>query len=146
MLDCGGYTIKLATRLLGNDVNLVHHILNYKDEFEVDIYGSGTIVNDKGVVAQLAFGMDNSYKCELEVWGEKGTLYTNRILTAPDGFNPVVTINTSEGVYQETLDSDDTFKKSIEYFINCINNDNLKKKAFEGMLVQSRLVEIFKEN
>ena len=46
--------------------------LNGVDGFEVDVYGSAALVNDAGVTAQVAFGMDNGYKCELEVWGNKG--------------------------------------------------------------------------
>ena len=40
----------------------------------------------------MAFGMDNDYKCELEVWGSKGSLKTGRVLTAPAGFSPSITI------------------------------------------------------
>ena len=56
------------------------------------MYGSATMVNDEGMVAQLAFGMDNDYKCDLEIWGSLGTITSNRILTAPVGFVPSYTI------------------------------------------------------
>ena len=66
LLDCGGYAIKLATMLLGETAKKAYSKLNYTDGFDVDIYGSAALINDSGTTAQLSFGMDNSYKCELE--------------------------------------------------------------------------------
>lgn len=145
LLDCGGYTLKLATRLLGDGAKLVAHTLNYKEGFEVDIYGSGTLVNDAGVVAQIAFGMDNAYKCELEVWGAKATLYTGRVLTAPEGFTPSVQIKDNEGVKEYVLDADDSFKKSIEHFIRCIEEESVRKQTYANLIKQALLVDAFKE-
>ena len=69
LIDAGGYTIKLAALLLGETAHFQYSQLNYMNEFDVDIYGSGALVNNSGATAQIAFGMDNDYKCELEVWG-----------------------------------------------------------------------------
>ncbi|MEG1426177.1 MAG: Gfo/Idh/MocA family oxidoreductase, partial [Oscillospiraceae bacterium] len=90
LLDCGGYPVRLAAHLLGETAQIVASSLQYSPEFEVDIGGSATMKNDAGQVAQIAFGMDNSYKCELELWGSTGSVYTNRIYTAPVDFEPQV--------------------------------------------------------
>lgn len=54
LIDAGGYTIKYGSYLLGDTAKLTTTQLNYIDEFGVDMYGSATMVNDKGVTAQLA--------------------------------------------------------------------------------------------
>lgn len=146
LLDCGGYTIKLATRLLGESSRLVHHQLNYVDGFDVDIFGSGVLVNDDKQVAQISFGMDNSYKCELEVWGEKGVIFTNRVLTAPDGFKPTISITTQDGTKNYEIDSDDSFKKSIEYFAECVFDEERRIRTYDALLKQEKMVDIFKED
>lgn len=143
LLDCGGYTVKLATILLGDTAKIYAPQLNYRDDLDVDIYGSATMINDNGVTVQLSFGMDNSYKCELEVWGSKGTIFTNRILTAPVGFEPVVTIKTADGEKNITLPADDSFKKSIEKFGACIENENVRKQNYLDIIKQSELVDKF---
>jgi len=146
LLDCGGYTLKLANRLLKHNPKVVEHTLNYVNDFDVDIYGSGTLKNDLNQVAQISFGMDNSYKCELEVWGSKGVIFTNRILTAPVDYNPVVKIIVGNDEKTITLSSDDSFKKSIEYFINCISNETLRNNTYIDLIEQAKMVEVFKEN
>ena len=88
LLDCGGYTLKYALLLLGDTSQIEYARLNAVEGFEVDMYGSCAISNNQGQVVQTSFGMDNDYRCNLEVWGSKGTLRSGRILTAPEGFVP----------------------------------------------------------
>lgn len=143
LLDCGGYTIKLASIILGESARIVTSHLNGKDDFEVDIYGSATMKNDEGLTAQLSFGMDNSYKCELELWGNKGVLYTNRILTAPEGFGPTVIIRNADGEQIEVLEADDSFSKSIQAFWNSMESSAVREKMYYEIHRQSKLVESF---
>lgn len=145
LLDCGGYTFKYASMLLGPTAKMKYAQSNNIDGFNVDMYGSAALVNDEGVTAQVAFGMDHNYKCELEVWGSKGTLYTNRILTAPAGFVPEVIIRKGNEEKKRNLPVDDAFKKSILHFSKCIENADARKANYETLLCQARLVEQFKQ-
>lgn len=92
LLDAGGYTMKYASLLLGETAKVTTAQVNYDPDFEVEIFGTATMVNDAGMTAQLAFGMDNDYHCDVEVWGSKGTISSGRILTAPVGCVPQYTI------------------------------------------------------
>lgn len=143
ILDCGGYTLKYASLLLGNTAKVLYAQSNYVSDFNVDIFGSSSLVNEYGTTVQVAFGMDNSYKCELEVWGSQGTLYTNRILTAPDGFKPELLI--TKGTHKETriLEEDDAFLKSIQNFHKCIEDKSVRKNNYVNMLIQAKIVDNF---
>lgn len=145
LLDAGGYTIKYASYLLGDTAKVVTAQTNMVDGFEVDMYGSCTMVNADGLTAQLAFGMDNDYKCEVEIWGSNGTITSNRILTAPEGFIPTYTIKKNQEYDNLELPSDDAFYKSIVHFVNCVNNKNIRYHNYEILHRQERLVEDFKE-
>lgn len=145
LLDCGGYTLKYASMLLGPTAHLKYAQSNKIEGFSVDMYGSATLVNDAGATAQVAFGMDHNYKCELEVWGSKGTLFTNRILTAPAGFVPEVIIRKGNEEEKRYLPADDAFKKSILHFCHCIENDEIRKSNYQTLLRQAKLIEEFKK-
>jgi len=141
LLDCGGYTLRLAYELLGSTARVEYSNLNYTDEFEVDIYGSAAMINDDGVTAQIAFGMDNNYKCELEVWGSKGCIRADRIFTAPAGLEPNVFVKCgNDAERQGKLSEDDTFEKSIRYFVECINNIDTRKESYNNIVTQANLV------
>lgn len=145
LIDAGGYTIRYAADLLGETAEIRYAQLNYLDEFDVDIYGSAALVNREGVTAQIAFGMDNDYQCELEVWGSKGTLRTGRILTAPAGFAPTMTIKKNTAVEERPLPADDAFRKSIEHFLACAEDPAVRAENYRAILRQARLVEQFRE-
>ncbi len=143
LLDAGGYTLKCAEWFLGEG-KIVYAILNYLSEFDVDMYGSGAVVNKDGITAQISFGMDNEYKCELEVWGSKGTLTTGRILTAPNGFIPTARIKKGSTEQIIELPADDAFRNSICHFIQCINNPEIRKQNYKSILRQAQLLNDFK--
>lgn len=145
LLDCGGYTLKLAGYFLGGSTQITTSQLNMQPEFGVDIGGSATLVNDRGLTAQVAFGMDNSYKCSLELWGSKGALYTNRILTAPVGYEPQVTIKIGDNEQVYTLPADDSFGKSIAYFGDCIGSDAKRIDHYAEIKRQAQLVAEIRE-
>lgn len=143
LLDCGGYTLKYASMLLGDSVKIVCAQSNFIDDFDVDIFGSATLVNDSNTTAQVSFGMDNSYKCDLEVWGSLGCFSTGRVFTAPDGFRPKATIKRGDNIETIALPSDDTFKKSILNFIQSIKDKNLRQSNYKEIIKQSELIESF---
>jgi len=144
LLDAGGYTMKYATTLLGLSGKLVTATANYLPGFDVDMYGSATMVNDEGTVAQLAFGMDNDYKCDVEIWCSKGTLTTSRVLTAPVGFVPTCTIKKNQEYETRELPSDDAFLKSILRFAACVSDSIVREENYNQILLQESLVENFK--
>lgn len=145
LLDAGGYTIKYATHLLGKTAQVMAAASNYIPDFKVDIFGTATMINDEGLTAQLAFGMDNNYKCDIEVWGSKGTIISNRILTAPVDFVPTYIINKNQKSETRLLPSDDAFYKSILWFKDCIYNDSCRLENYSTIQKQSDLVEQFKQ-
>ena len=145
LLDAGGYTLKYAARLLGDTAEFKYAVLDHTDDPEVDIYGSAALVNEAGVTAQIAFGMDNDYRCELEVWGSKGTLRAGRVFTAPAGFVPTMTIKKNTSVWEQPLPADDAFRKSIEYFVRCMTDKETREESYRAILKQARLMGRFHE-
>lgn len=145
LIDAGGYTIKYATRLLGEMAKIVYAQMNNIDGFEVDMYGSAAMVNEKGITAQLAFGMDNNYKCELEAWGSKGCITSGRVLTAPVGFIPKAVIRKGNEDTEIELPEDDAFAKSIQHFIKCINDAGTRDRNYADIVLQAKLIDQFKE-
>lgn len=143
LFDAGGYCMKYANWLLGGDAHVVTAQANYLDEFEVDMYGSATMANSEGQIAQLAFGMDNDYRCEIEIWGSKGIITSNRILTAPEGFVPLYTIKKNLEIESRQLSADDTFFKSIQRFVDCIDDAEVREGEYELLRKQQELVEEF---
>lgn len=141
LFDAGGYTIKYADRLLGETARIESARLNYLEDYDVDVFGSITMANAEGLTAQLSFGMDNDYKCEAEIWGSKGTINTGRVFTAPPGYKPYITIKHNQDVQSIELDEDDSFRKSIEHFLKCIQDNETRIDTYNAVRRQAALVD-----
>lgn len=141
LLDCGGYTLKLAAMLLGPSARVTASHLSQGRGLEVDLYGNATLENDEGLVAQVSFGMDNDYRCNIDVWGGEASLLSGRILTAPAGLEPTMVIRRNGEEEVITLSADDSFRKSIEHFAQCIRDMGAREMRYKEIEHQAHLVE-----
>ena len=136
LFDCGGYTLKLASIILGSKINITSSNLKYSKKYDVDMSGNIVIKNDKDIFAFLSFGMDNDYRCSLDLWGSKSSIFYERIFTCPPDINPRYTKNKKEFY----LNKDDHFLNSINQFFSAIQNVDIRKKSYENILNQGILV------
>ena len=139
LLDCGGYPVRLALELLGDTTRVTQAKLVQPAGYEVDLFGNAVLENDDGLCAQISFGMDNAYQCQLEVWGSKQTLIASRIFTAGDGYAPTVQLRSSQGEKEEKLSADDQFLHSIEQFARLITQEISIVNCFNMIWTQSNL-------
>lgn len=136
LFDCGGYPIKLSSVLLGHSSKVIASSLSNDGISEVDIFGSVMMTNEKNVTSQISFGMDNYYKCELEVWGSKGVLVAPRIFTAPTDFSAEIIVYKEE---KEVINvpNDDQFMKVIVEFKDSIVDNSLREKLYKDIVRQA---------
>ena len=139
LLDCGGYPIKLVSLFMDDDIHVDASKLIYNEQ-DIDLYGSVQL-STQSQVAQISFGMDNEYRCDIEIWGSQGFLRTGRIFSAPDQLECCLEIEHNHEVKAINIEPDDTFKKSLSYFYKCIKDGNTRQKTYEGLLKQITLVE-----
>jgi len=149
LLDAGAYTIKVATLLLGANVEVSTASLIADDTFGVDIHGSGCLINpDTGITAHIAFGFDHYYQCGVEIWGAKGRLRTNRLFTARADMNPVFEIETADhGLEKHSIAKDDHFVNMLRHFHELCAIDQGPKRAEEYAqnLVHAELLDSFRQ-
>lgn len=143
--DTAGYTVKLVTELFGTDVKIVHSKSVYEEGCDVDIAGSAVVETKDGGIIQVGYGMDNEYKCNLELWGSKGNMLSTRILTAPAGFMPKAYIKKSNEEIELTLEADDTFKKSIIDFKEMMISNVRRRQSYDIIIKQAMLMEELKK-
>jgi predicted dehydrogenase len=143
LLDAGAYPIKLAQELFGLDLEVTAAALNNEGS-EVDIWGAG-MLQDKSSsnFMQFSFGFDQFYQCSLEVWGSQGKLFTNRIFTAPPGYQPTILIENREGLKTLHLDSANHYVSMLDYFYRCSQNKGLRIVEYMDNINQARLIKDF---
>ena len=141
LLDAGGYVIMIVRLLLGDDLDLLGSALQYNSDLGVDIYGDAMFRNAQGQVAQVSFGFDYYYQCNLELLGTKGKLTVDRLFTPPPGFSPVVRIEHQGRKQELSLRPDNHYANMI----GCFSKTILEKEGFsshwDSLVAQARLLE-----
>ncbi len=145
LLDAGAYTVKIAQMFLGYDLEVKASSLHHDPDLNVDIWG-GAYLQEQGssMFAELAFGFDNYYQCNLELWGSKGKITANRIFTAPSGFSPEITLETGEGKEIIAVEPDHHFRNMLKHFYSLLTSGSGLKDEYEQNIQQSRLLEAVK--
>lgn len=145
LLDAGAYTLKAAQWFLGDNLEVRSAILTTPPGYEVDIQGSAHLVNEKGVAAQVAFGFDNYYQCNIELWGSRGKLTMDRAFTAGPGVRPTVVIEEQDTRRQFVQLADDHCTRLLDRFSECIHSGDTSYQLDE-ILAQTRLLEKVKQD
>lgn len=146
LLDAGAYPVKIAQLFLGGDIDVKASSLNVDPERNVDIWGGAYVQQRNGpLFAELAFGFDNYYQCNLELWGSKGKITATRIFTAPPGFSPELTLETAEGKKTISVKPDHHFKNMLMHFHNLVTKRNGLNKEYAQNIEQARLLEQVKQ-
>jgi len=140
LLDCGGYPLRLANHLLGGTARVAASSLCSARGHDVDIYGSAMLVGSGGLTAQVSFGMDNAYKCELEVWGSQGVISTGRVFTPPADYRADICLKTQEERHISVA-PDDQFRNSAGHFAACVRDEATRLDNYETILSQAGLFE-----
>jgi predicted dehydrogenase len=145
LLDCGAYPIKIAQEFLGKELFVKASNLHFDKDLEVDIWGGAYLEQVNGdLFAQIAFGFDNYYQCNIELWGSEGKIYTNRIFTAPINYKPTVKLETKDGVEEVELKEDNAYKNMLLNFYAVTLNIEEREKEYKSNLVQAKLLsELF---
>ncbi len=139
LLDCGGYPLSLADHLLGG-IRVAASVLSPTRGHDVDVCGSVLLVNDDGLTAQVAFGMDNAYRCDVEVWGSRGVLSTGRVFSPPADLRVDICVKTDTERHI-LVEPDDQFRRSAEFFAGCIRDRDTRMRNDQRILARSRLLD-----
>ena len=143
LLDAAAYTIRASQLFLGNDLKVQAASLNNYGQ-EVDVYGGGFLKTNNGSFAEVAFGFDNYYQCNYEIWGSKGKITAKRAFTPGDDFTPTITLENKAEQFDYEIDADNHFVNILNEFKRCVSENDMQSK-YQEVLNQARLIQEFRE-
>jgi predicted dehydrogenase len=143
LLDAGAYTIKATQFFLEDEFAVTAARLIKTNYREVDVYGGGFLEGASGQIAEIAFGFDNFYQCNIEIWGSEGKLSANRVFTAPPGFSPEIIVETPKETKRYRLEADNHFEKMLDHVAESIENEDYEAD-YAANYSQAQLIQQFK--
>jgi NDP-hexose-3-ketoreductase len=141
LLDAGAYTLRASSFMLGEGLSVKAARLIKNEKHGVDWFGGAFLQQSgTGLFSEVAFGFDNYYQCNYEVWGSKGKLTATRAYTAKADFSPTVILEQGGKSEELKLAPDDHFRNMIADFGNIVA-EGRPEGEWEHIRVQAKLIE-----
>lgn len=140
LLDAGAYTVKASQIFLGFEIQAKSSCLYYDLNYGIDLYGAAFLVSKQGIAAELAWGFDNFYQCNYEIWGSKGKIIAERAFTPTPEMKPKIILEQQDKRFEFLANSDNHFINILKEFYRSIVHRDIDKHLNE-ILNQSRLLE-----
>ena len=140
LLDAGVYPLKALQFFLGDDFDIIGSYLQKDHRDNADNLGGALLTNRSGIIAELSFGFNSYYQCNVEFWGTKGKLTASRVFTAPPGFYPTIQIEKQNEIHIYTLSSDNHCIKMLREIFILLQNDQVDYN-FDLMLSQMKKIQ-----
>ena len=143
LLDAGAYTVKAMQVILPEYTFSLRAASLFRPfGAEVDIWGGAYFHCNDGIVAELAFGFDNYYQCNYEIWGSTGKLIVTRAFTAPTDLNPIIILE-KQGYKEEfNLPKDDHFDNMLKYVTQCLDKREYEQEYAQNLAQSYYLCQI----
>ncbi|MFE0019906.1 Gfo/Idh/MocA family protein [Amycolatopsis sp. NPDC059021] len=143
LAETGIYPVRLAQSLLGDGLRVGHAVLREAagPTGAFDVAGAAQLYDEAGVVAQLAFGFDHSYRCDYEIWGSKGRVRVERAFTPPADWEPVVWWERDGGRERLPLAPDDHVRNLLTEFCARVRGERAAGAEPAAVVETARLLE-----
>ena len=131
-LDVGCYPVSVALELLEENPEIHDAEIRWLSGYGVDMEGHVRLHDSSGIDAYLEWAMGRSYRNEIDVWGEDGSIYVDRIFSKAEDYTTQLCVKDKSGN-----------QKSIK--ISAANHFTLMFDSF-ALIVHSGPVAIAEEN
>jgi dTDP-3,4-didehydro-2,6-dideoxy-alpha-D-glucose 3-reductase len=140
--DVASYTVSAVLALFPNQkVDILFSEVQQKEDSPVDTEGRVLLRFSKGTTAYLEWGVGVSYKNELEVWAENGSLFTDKIFSKPKDYKPKYYMRDLNGnVSVEHGEQSEQFVQMFHNFVQLIGDEQKITEEREAILVRAKLM------
>jgi dTDP-3,4-didehydro-2,6-dideoxy-alpha-D-glucose 3-reductase len=136
LFDVGCYPVSALHALFEGPFRLLRAAITTRPGSRVDTDGEALIELPNQATARLEWRINTAYRNEIDLWGERGSLFTERIFSKPATFVPTLRLRNRQGV--ETVaesQAADHFVLMLQDFAQIIDD----RKAAEAE--RQRIVE-----
>ena len=146
LLDAGAYSVKITQIFLGNNIEVVASNLWMDESKGLDIWGGAYLKQKNGpLFSEIAFGFDNYYQCNLELWGSNGKITANRIFTSPPDQEAEIILETNDRKKSMVIEPDNHFNNMLFHFHQLIQNNVDIENEYKQNINQGRLLQELKD-
>ena len=141
--DVGSYCVSAALNLFKNEEVIVKFVdLRYSKNHNVDFDGTVIIDFSGGVRVISTWYIGTGYKNEIDIWGENGSLYSDRIFSKVDNYTPELRCRDQNGVEViNKLKPMDQFVEMFNQFLHLLRSKNSAEQERKNIIKRARIMD-----
>lgn len=145
-LDVGCYPVAAALEVFaGTSYLLRYSEIIKKKGVPVDTSGRAVIGFSDGAEAHLEWGINCSYRNEIDIWGECGSIYSEMIFSKPINYQPYFIISNQNGLKTKVLSVvANHFKIMFDHFRGLTLDSTGRVDEFTKIRERAVLIELIK--
>lgn len=145
-LDVGCYPVAAALEVFaGSSYSLRYSSVTLMQGVSVDTSGRAVIEFADGAEANLEWGINCSYRNEIDIWGEFGGIYSEMIFSKPLDYQPYFIISDQNGRKTRVPSvAENHFKIMFEYFRGLILDSTGAADELVKIRDRAKLIELIK--
>ena len=148
-LDIGSYPLSIITELFQDqELDILYSKIDYNKKLSIDSGGRTLLRLLNGASAYLEWGLGISYKNDIEIWTEQGSLYTDKIFSKPENYITSFKVRNKNGQEEHEIgEQQEQFAEMFRYFLGLLND--YKQASHEMHRIKERALfrnKIFKYN
>ena len=120
--DVGCYPVAAILGLFNYaDHHLTYAKISVPPDGSVDTDGQALVTLSNGVNASLEWRINSSYRNEINIWGNEGSLFTERLFSKQSNYSPLFHIKSMHGIEStEDVSEGDQFQLMFQQFLSTI--------------------------
>ena len=121
LFDVGGYPVSAIQALFPEvECRVVHARIARRPGSAVDTDGEAVLELSTGVTAHLEWRTGSAYRNEISVWGDAGSVFTDKIFSKPPDYVPVFEVRDVRGALTVVPgNAANHFVAMLESFVEC---------------------------
>ena len=141
--DIASYPFAAVISLFGLEkIKILFSEINNNNDLAVDSDGRALLRFSSGVLTYLEWGMNISYRNEIDIWSEEGSLFTDKIFSKPENYMPSYKYRNLKGEeFIENGEKSDQFINMFKYFYRIYFSPALIIREYETILKRAKLLD-----
>ncbi len=143
LYDVGCYPIAIINALVsGLSPVLIEGKLEFIENYDVDMHGHVVLSYQSGIKAFLEWKIGAAYRNEIDIWGEEGSFYSDKIFSKPEDYEPSFEIRDNFGNKKSLkIDNANHFQLMFNAFAVMMNKPLERQKEYEQICKRVSLLE-----
>jgi dTDP-3,4-didehydro-2,6-dideoxy-alpha-D-glucose 3-reductase len=139
LLDVGCYPLSATIRIMGEEPSVIRCLRGEPAGFEVDTDGRALLQFPSGPIAYLEWGLGRAYRNEIELWGERGSVLTDKIFSKPEDHLAKITVLDHHGApTEENVPRANAFVEMFAAFSRAVSDEAAQEVLRNEAEVQAR--------